>query len=240
MRTSLVQRAYVAAAALPLLFVAAVLAAPFLNPSFEANGGAGTNTFTSWTVVDQVGGAGSWFAQTGAVSPLNAFAVAAPSSGSFAAMSDQPNPGSHILYQDIAVTSAEQVVRFDLYLNSQAAFVSPATLDYAAGPNQQFRADIMSTAAPITDVGAGVLLNIYQTKPGDPAVSGYTQVSASLAPFVGQTVRLRFAEADNGLYFNAGVDNITTGVPVPTLSPAMLGLMALALAAAAFVLLKRA
>ena len=215
----------------------------FLNPSFEANGGTNTKIFTSWTNVDQAGGSpgDGWLVQTGLVSPLFGNPVPAPTNGTFAAMTDQGGQGSHVLYQDITVTSAEQVLHFDLFIhNYSGAFVSPATLDYTAGPNQQFRADIMNPAAPVTDVGAGVLLNVYQSKPGDPLVSGYTSIGASLAPFVGQTVRLRFAEVDNQFFLNVGVDNITTGIPVPTLSPAMLGLMALALAAAAFVLLKRA
>ena len=238
MRTHLVRRGPLAAAALSLFFVATLLAAPFLNPSFETNGGAGTEVFTSWTVTDA--GGGGYYVQTGATSPTNGFAVASPTNGSFAAMTDQPGPGSHILSQNITVTSAEQVVRFDLYLNNAAGtFSSPATLDYTVSPNQQFRADIMTTASPIDDVGAGVLLNIYQSRPGDPAISGYKQVSGSLAAFVGQTVRLRFAETDNVLFFNAGVDNVTTGVPVPTLSPVMLGLLAAALVAAALFLLKR-
>jgi hypothetical protein len=240
MRTHLVRRGPLAAAALSLFFVATLLAAPFLNPSFETNGGAGTEIFTSWTVTDA--GTGGYYVQTGATSPLNAFAVASPTNGSFAAMTDQGGPGSHLLTQNITVTSAEQVVRFDLFIHNYAlggAFSSPATLDYTVSPNQQFRADIMTTASPIDDVGAGVLLNLYQTKPGDPAISGYKQVSGSLAPFVGQTVRLRFAEVDNQGVFNAGVDNITTGVPVPTLSPVMLGLLAAALVAAALFLLKR-
>lgn len=233
MRTNLVRRGYLVAAAISVFFVATVLAAPFLNPSFET-------ALASWTVTDQAGGSGSWFSQTGVASPTNSFPVAAPTNGSFAAMTDQGGPGSHILSQNIAVTSAEQVVRFDLFIRSSAAFFSPASLDYTTPSNQQFRADIMTTASPITDVGAGVLLNIYQTQPGNPLVSGYKQVSASLAAFVGTTVRLRFAEVDNLGNYNVGVDNITTGIPVPTLSPVMLGLLALALVAAAFVLLRRA
>ena len=90
---------------------------------------------------------------------------------------------------------------FDLFLKNQASvYYSPSTLDYSLfgkTPNQQFRADIMSTTADLQSVSDGVLANIYQTQPDDPAVSGYNTVTFDLGAFAGQTVRLRFAEVDN-------------------------------------------
>jgi glucose/arabinose dehydrogenase len=57
-----------------------------------------------------------------------------------------------------------------------------------------------------------VLLNLYQTKVGDPLISGYNtitaDVSALLAAHAGETLRLRFAETDNLLTFQLGVDNV--------------------------------
>jgi len=223
------------AAVAMVVFGAAGLSAQLVpNGSFETNGGAGTNTFASWTVVDQAGGTGSWWAQTGATSPVSGNAVPVPPFGSFSAMTDQGGPGSHILYQDVAVPATGGILSFDLFIgNRAAAFSTPATLDYTVVPNQQFRVDIMSTAAPVDDVGAGVLMNVYQTKVGDPLVSGYTTINANLAAFAGQTVRVRFAEADNQLFFNAGVDNVQLIAEVPTLSLSMLVALGLLLAAAA-------
>jgi len=213
---------------------AASLAAQVVNGGFETNGGAGTNTFAGWTVVDQAGGAGSWYAQTGTGSPLNGFPVPAPPEGVFAAMTDTVNPGSHVLYQDIVVPSTGGQLSFGFTLSNQAAgFISPPTLDYTAGPNQQFRVDVMNPGAPVTDVGAGVLLNVFQTNPGDLLVSPYEYVTASLSAFAGQTVRLRFAEVDNQLFFNAGVDNVQVGQSIPTLSFPMLASLGVLLAAGA-------
>lgn len=104
------------------------------NGGFETNGGAGTSVLNNWTIVDQPGGSGSWFAQTGTVSPINAFAVPAPPEGNFGAMTDQTGPGSHVLYQDITVPAGGGVLSFELYLGTFASdfFVpSPATLDFA-------------------------------------------------------------------------------------------------------------
>jgi hypothetical protein len=196
-----------------LIFLAigvAELFAQVANGGFESNGGAGTTIFTSWTVADQPGGTGSWYVQTGTASPLNAFLVAAPTEGSFAAMTDQPGPGSHILYQNIAVPATGGTLTFDIFIQTFAPFAnpSPETLDFTVSPNQHARVDIMTTASAVTDVGAGVLQNVFLTNPGDPLTSGYNTISVPLAPFAGQTVRLRFAEVDNQLFFNAGIDNV--------------------------------
>ena len=193
------------------------------NGGFELNGGANTNTFTGWTETDQAAGSGSIFAQTGTSSPPpNVITVPAPPQGTFSAMSSQGGPGSHILYQNITVpTGASARFSATVYVNNQAgAFATPSTLDYTVTPNQQARIDIMSTGSAVTDVGAGVLLNLYQTKVGDPLVSGYTAISADLTPFAGQTVRLRIAEADNQSFFNFGIDQVSVdaNTPVPTLS----------------------
>ena len=193
------------------------------NGTFEANGGLGTSTFSGWTVTDQATGSGSWFAQSGTTVPLSPTTVAAPPQGAFAAMSGQTGGGSHILSQNITIPAGVSAkFSAQVYVNNAAgAFSTPATLDFTVNPNQQFRIDVMTTASPLTDMGAGILFNVYQTKVGDPLVSGYQTVTADLSAFAGQTVRLRFAEVDNQLYLSAGVDvvSIQTGsTAVPTLS----------------------
>ena len=187
---------------------------PLPNGGFEDN-----PPFTAWTVVDQAGGSGSWFVQSGTTSPSGCLAgcnpvpVPAPSEGAQAAMSAQDGPGSHLLYQDFVVPNASVVLlNFDLYLLNRAAtegWVTIPTLDYAGASNQQVRVDIMDPLAPVDDVGAGVLLNVYQTNPGDPLDSAvYIPISVDISAFAGQSVRLRFAEVDNLLWLNAGVDNV--------------------------------
>jgi len=188
-----------------------------LNGGFEANGGVGTNIFTNWTVESLFGGTGDWLVQTGTASPLNGFPVEAPPEGSFAAMTDQTGPGTHVLHQVLAVPAAPAVIlTCHVYVNNQAgAYFTPATLDFNGAPNQQARIDIMNPAAPIDDVGAGVLLNMFITNPGAPAVIPYTTVTANLTPFAGTNVRLRVAEVDNQLFMNVGVDDCSTAdVPV--------------------------
>jgi hypothetical protein len=71
---------------------------------------------------------------------------------------------------------------------------------------------IKNTADPFSVAASDVLANLYQTKAGDPLVSGYntvtTDITALLAAHVGETLRLRFAETDNVSTFQLGVDAV--------------------------------
>jgi len=186
---------------------------PLVNGSFELNDGVATNVFTGWTVVDLAGSSGSWVVQTGDASPLTGFLVQPPTDGSFAAMTDQFGPGSHILYQDVLVPSkGPAFLSFDLSLYNRAGeFASPSTLSPEEFPNQQFRVDIVKPSAPVDDVGEGVLMSVYRTQPGDPPTSRYRTITVSLRQFRGQVVRIRFAEVDNLGFFQVGIDRVTVG-----------------------------
>ncbi len=204
------------------------------NGSFEASGGAGTQTFTSWTAIDQAGGSGGFFVQTGTSFPLDGFTVPTSPQDSFAAMADQLGPGSHMLIQSFVVPTGvtSATLSFQLSMSNQAdAFHTPGSLDYTAGQNQQFRADIItSTANPFSVAVGDVLQSVYQTQPGDPSVSGYNLITADLTSLLaadaGQTLTLRFAQVETVFFFNTGVDAVSlsanTVVPEPA-SMALLG-----------------
>ena len=207
--------------------VAAALTCTSLSPtqaqSLITNGGFNSG-FNGWTRIDQTGGNGSWHEQSGAGSPVNGFPVPPSPGGTAAAMTDSEGPGSHVLYQDFVVplTLSVAQLRFDLYINNHAnAFFSPATLDFATPTlNQQFRVDILTSASNAFSVTVGdVLQNVYQTQPGNPLVSGYVTITADLTTLLaahpGETLRLRFAQADNVQIMNVGVDNVSLVVPEP-------------------------
>jgi hypothetical protein len=191
------------------------------------NGNFEGGNFSGWTVQDQAGGSGSWFIQSGTGSPANGFAVSAPPEGTFAGMTDQGGPGSHLLYQDFVVPAGvtSATLSFQLFVNNQGGtYFDPDSLD-ALGTfaNQQARVDILSASSDPFSIG-DVLLNVFQTNPGDPATFGYTQVLFDLTSLlqaqVGNILRLRFAEADNQFFFNFGIDQVvltadTIAVPEP-------------------------
>ncbi|HEX5231824.1 MAG TPA: PEP-CTERM sorting domain-containing protein, partial [Bradyrhizobium sp.] len=206
-----------AAAAVALDFAAtsAVHALPIIsNGGFESG-------LASWTRADQVGSDGTFSSQSGTVSPVSGNMVPAPPQGTTAAMTDALGPGSHILYQDFTATAGSAALSFAFFIGNRASleggftgFATPASLDFSTPTlNQQARVDILTTTADPFSVAAGdVLLNLYQTKVGDPLISGYntitTDITALLAAHVGETLRLRFAETDNVSPFQLGVDNV--------------------------------
>ncbi len=215
---STLQRFTSTSAAATLFFA---LAAPSHAQSI-VNGGFESG-FTGWTRADQLGSDGTFLLQTGAVSPINGFAVPAPPGGITAAMTDAGAGGSHALYQDFVVPAAVTPgtkLSFSVYLrNAAATYHNPGSLDWAStnidgllNLNQQARVDIMTSSSDAFSVGAGdVLLNLFQTDVSTPPTLGYitivTDVTALLQAHQGQTLRLRFAEVDNVNYFNMGVDD---------------------------------
>ncbi len=206
-----------AAAVLSLAATSSVHAIPVIaNGGFEAG-------LTSWTRVDQLGSEGTFFSESGTSSPVNGDPVPAPPEGTKAAMTDAEGPGSHVLYQDFVATADAAALRFALFIGNRAGlFVTPApaSLDFSTPAlNQQARVDILkNTADPFSVAASDVLLNLYQTKDGDPLISGYntitTDISALLAAHAGETLRLRFAETDNVLTFQLGVDRRNTSFAV--------------------------
>jgi len=210
------------------------LAAPpsrgtIVNGGFEAG-------FTGWTRVDDAGSDGTFFLQTGAISPVAGDPVPPPPGGLTAAMTDALGPGSHVLYQDIIIPTAmpTALLRFDLFIGNRAGeFRTPSTLSFSTTAlNQQARVDIMTgTSDAFSLLPADVLLNAYRTNVGDPLVSGYTHHEIDITALVNANLntplRLRFAEVDNLFTFQFGVDNVEI-VPEPASATLLLtGLAAL-------------
>ena len=193
----------------PITDVIKDLTPPTKGANLITNGGFESG-FAGWTLFDQSGGSGTFFTQTGTLSPQSSFSVPAPPQGSVAAMTDQGGPGAHFLFRDITVPAGTPTLQFRLFIGNRAgAFSTPASLSFNTFPNQQARVDIMNPSAAIDDVGSGVLRNLFRTQVGDPLVTaGYETFSFGLSEFQGQTVRLRFAEVDNQLFFQFGIDDV--------------------------------
>lgn len=216
-----------------LLGVSAVPAHAFIvNGGFELG-------FSSWSRIDQVGSEGTFFLQTGTVSPVTGLPVPPPPQGVTAAMTDAEGPGSHVLYQDFIVPApvGPTALSFQLFIqNTAGEFFVADHLDFATTDlNQQARVDILlASADPFSVSAADVLLTLFQTSPGDPPVSGYTQFSADVTALLNAhlstPLRLRFAEVDNVSIFQLGVDDVRLGTPgqaVPEPASHLLALAAL-------------
>lgn len=249
---------------IPLL-VSSLLLTGFGVPPGEnlvENGNFETGGFSGWTTM-RIDDSGDWFVYTGTMLPFTTLEILPPPVGEFAATTDQEEPDSNILYQDIDVPSNGQttcsaivyyVTEDDSDGGEAGSSASSFTRDLVAGedkvsagriffnggnllpiiPNQQYRIDIMDPDAEPFDVGDGVLLNLFQTEPGDPEELGYTTIEFDLTPFAGQTIRLRAAVVVTVGPLAGAIDNIVCSRDqstraIPTLSEwgliAMAGLL---------------
>lgn len=199
------------------VIVAVLLAIPAAaSAAVVVNGGFETGTLAGWTEQDQAGSAGSWYVYSTS-SPLTGHPIPAPPQGSFAAITDQTDVSSSILYQNITLKPKEKhILSLYVYYTSYAPISSPPTLDYTTSANQQYRIDVMNPSSSLTSVSSPDILDpVFATVTGAPEVMAPTVITANLSQFAGQTVRLRLAMVDNENYFNAGADDVmVTSTPV--------------------------
>jgi hypothetical protein len=211
-----------------LLFVLVALLAPRgAEAASVVNGNFESGTLNGWQV-HRVTEAGNWFAYAGTAAPIGskrpkpADPVQPPPQGSFAATTDQANPDSLILYQDVALEPGLShqlglLAYYDSY--SPIAVPNPSTLavegEALALPNgnlkrnQQFRIDVIRPEAPLESLDpADLLRTVLATKPGDPLRMTPRRLTADLSAFAGQTVRIRIASAVTEEVLNAGVDAV--------------------------------
>lgn len=204
-------------ALLALLSPAAVRAATVVNGDFEAG------SLEGWQK-GELTEAGSWFAYSGTKPPIggkrsdnSAAPVQAPPQGQFAAIADEANPDTLILFQDVALEAGQgHLLSLLAYYDSYKPIAVPApdTLsvdDAVLGGqrNQQFRIDVVRPEAALDSLAPGdVLATVFATKPGAPTRMKSTRFTADLSAFAGQTVRLRIAVAATAEVLNAGVDAV--------------------------------
>lgn len=221
------------------LAAASMMAAGGAQATLLTNGDFETGDFTGWTVTDLAGSSGSWFIDTpGTTTPVSGFATAANAvGGSFYAVTDQGGPGTHALTQSFTVAPGASSVffSFQMFANDQsgtAPIINAAGLTHTAGANQHIRVDLLSGAATAFDTGAGVLANFFLGDDAGVNPNPYTSYSFDISSLVagGGTFQVRFAEVDNQLFYQMGVDNVAVTVPEPaTLALLGLGLTGLAL-----------
>ena len=210
------------------LFALAAVSIPASAQPVIVNGGFETGNFNGWTVIQLPGSGGDWYVYQG----NELLPLAPPPSGQYAASTDQSDPSSQILYQDIFVPGGSSVCSVIVYYTTEAEFVIGPGLEFSAGEeNQQARIDIITTDADPFTVSGGVLENLFQTLPGDPGTLGYTTLEFDLSPYAGTTVRFRAAEVDNQGNFYFAIDDLeceggTVVTGIPTLGE--WGLMAMA------------
>jgi len=227
-----------------LLFVLTLAGFKANAQELVTNGDFETGDFTGWTL-EELTENGDWFVYTGTSSPLQGMVILAPPVGTFAAVTDQGEPDSNLLYQDIQIPSGATVMCSAIvyYENDDDGdgFIIGDGLTLNVD-NQQYRVDIMDPDAPSYDTGAGVLLNLFQTLPGDPNSLGYTTLNFDLSPFAGSTVRIRAAVVVTEDVLNGSIDAVSCiaeATAIPTLSEWGLIAMAGILGIVGFMVIRR-
>lgn len=200
---------------------------------------------TGWSVFDQADGDGTWYSSSvGSATPESGQSTSAVGGSGLYAVSDQNGPGAHSLIQSFTVGAGAIVnVSFDMFVNSYADYAEArGGLDYTLIPNQHARVDILTAGATPFSTASGDIVatlvapfaDLVVDSTPNPFTAYSFDVSAELA--AGGTFQLRFAEVDNQLFLNMGVDNVVvqartdegTGVPAPTpLALLAMGLLAL-------------
>ena len=148
--------------------------------------------------------------------PFVPFNMPDPPQGKFAAVSDTAGPGSRLIYRDIKLEGPLMLELTIFYVNGtdglsgySSRFATPRTLSINAGPNQQFRVDLLSATAPADSMAEkDVLATVFETKPDAASARRPLPVRFDLSPWTGKTVRLRIATADNQGPLRAGFDNV--------------------------------
>jgi hypothetical protein len=212
------------------LVVALAVAAPTgATAATVVNGGFESGALDGWHV-HRLTEAGNWFAYEGTAAPIGskrstpADPVQPPPQGDYAAVSDEANPDTLILYQDIALEAGRShQLSLLAYYNSYKPIAVPTpdilSIDeesLAGEKNQQFRIDVIKPEAPLESLNPDdILRTLFVTKPRDPQSMVPTRLTANLSAFAGQTVRLRIANAVHEEVFNAGVDAVSVSSAAP-------------------------
>jgi hypothetical protein len=192
------------------------------------NGGFETGTLEGWQTAQTPGG--EWSVYT-PIEPGEDDGIYAPFEGASEALFEEAHPSSTVLYQEVpleAGQSHELSLGFGYESFAAIAVPSPDTLgvlgtdvEGAEGqPNQQVRVDVMKAGSPLYSLAPeDILATLFATRVGDPEEIGWTHLTANLAPFAGQTVRLRIAAVANSSGVDVAVDAAPiTSAPLPAVS----------------------
>ena len=234
---------------IPLLIFFVIIGAGYSNAQDDIvqNGSFETGDFTGWETYNQ-SNAGNWYIYSGNM--VNGRTVLTPPVGTYAASTEQQEPSSNVLIQDLELPLGSTIqCSLIYYYTTQLEggdddFVSPPTLALDQGPNQQARIDIINPDTDPFNVTDGVIENLFQTQPGDSFNVGYTTLNFDLSQYAGTTVSLRAAEVDNQGIFLFSIDDVSCetellSTAIPTLGQWSMLAMAALFAAAAILVIRR-
>ena len=144
------------------------------------NGGFEDASLKGWTTFDS--GAGQWLSANSGYNPPGPGGAQTPLAGTRYGLAAQFGNGTHELWQQVSIP--EGVSNVVLSWSHRLKNFAPAWAS-----NQQFRVELRDTANQ-------PLATLFNTAPGDALDSGWTNRTASLNAWKGQSVRVVFIETD--------------------------------------------
>jgi hypothetical protein len=209
-----------------ILLVVVILGAALLAPggavaATVVNGGFETGSLNGWHA-QRVTGFGDWYPYAGTAGPIpdqsGINPLPSPPDGKFAAVADELNPDTTILWQDVRLEpNRRHQLNLTAFYETYEKISIPAPDSLSVDEtvigkqvNQQFRIDVIKPEAALESLAPeDILATVFETREGDPRVMAPTRLTAGLNRFAGQTVRLRLAVAAEEEAFLAGVDAIS-------------------------------
>jgi uncharacterized repeat protein (TIGR01451 family) len=158
------------------------------------NGGFETGDLTGWTLEDS--GLGRFVINDGTLDPPGPDGPLPPFAGRYSVLSQQPQPGRHVLYQQVFIPPGAGVALLswtDRIRNHAGTFVAN---------QQEFRVEVQSASGDTLAV-------VFRTAEGDALESDWTQRTYDLTAFADQAIRVAFVQQDTLGYFNVHLDDVS-------------------------------
>lgn len=201
---------------------AALLGATSASAATVVNGDFETGTLEGWSLYQSNPGV-RW----SAVEYEGEGVLPPPLSGRHAAESEQENPGTTILSQEISLepgSSHQLELTFGYFSPAPILIPSPDNLaaEGIGAENQQVRIDVMKPTSAITSVApSDILTTVFASSESENTEGEESEpemeprrFTADLDAFAGQTVRLRIAVAVTKAPLHALVDNVSVSSSV--------------------------
>lgn len=198
----------------------ALAAASPASANLLVNGNFETGTYAGWTANVAGGSNGNLLIEAyDGVAPFSSLAYANNAAGgNYFSISDQGGPGAYSLTQSFTLAATTKVIiSFDMFANNWSGVNINNGRLANAGANQNAVVDLLSGAAgAFTTNPLDIVATLYG--PGSDPIFGtnpWSSYTSTLTLGAG-TYQIRFAEADNQLFFQQGVDNVSVAaVPEP-------------------------
>ncbi|WP_310475831.1 PEPxxWA-CTERM sorting domain-containing protein [Sandarakinorhabdus sp.] len=193
-------------------------AMPAMAANLLTNGDFESGSVAGWTqtIAGNSSGTSGVYAN-GANAPFSGLSTTVNANGgNFVYLTGQNGPGAYELRQAFTLASAQTVtIKFDHFANNYGGAVfSGNGLDPFAGPPVQFAlVDLIAASTGAFDT-AGQIQSFYSGADGGTNPNPWTSYSFNVSLAAG-SYAIRFAQADNQLFFTQGVDNVFVGGAVP-------------------------